>query len=97
MYLQVHANFVLYKVDPEGGGALPTYRQITVVELEQFQVRILGGEVVQKDPNFIANSPDAEIRMHSTLKSALEDAEKEFKVIVDTGEWLPYDPITHAP
>jgi hypothetical protein len=97
MYGQVHANMVLYKVDPQGGDALPVYRQIAVVELKQFQVHIFGGEVVQRDPNFIANCPAAELYLHPTLKSALDDAEKEFKASIDTGEWLPYDPITHTP
>jgi hypothetical protein len=97
MYGQVHANLVLYKVDRARGGALPTYRQIAIVEMEQFQVRIFGGDVVQKDPKFIAETADAEVYFHSTLQAATDDAQKEFKQSVDSGEWLPYDPVAHTP
>lgn len=97
MYGQVHINLVLYKVDRKRGGALPTYRQIAVVEMEQFQVRIFSGDVVQKDPKFIANSANAEVYFHPTLKAAVSDAESEFKQSVDSGEWLPYNPVTHTP
>jgi len=97
MYGQLHTNLVLYKVDHKHGGALPSYLQIAVVELDQFQVRIFRGEVVQKDPKVIASSTDAEVYFHSTLESAMDDAKSEFKQNVDGGEWLPYDPVTHTP
>jgi hypothetical protein len=87
MYGQVHANLVLYKRNPKPGHR---YRQIIVVELEQFQVRVLGGDVVQADPQFSAESQDAEVYFHSSLQSAVDDAEKEFKGSVEAG-WIPYD------
>ncbi len=86
MYGQIHANRVLYKKRPTPGN---TYRQIVVVELEQFQVRILGGEVIQPDPHFDATSEDAEVWFFSDLESALDDADKEFKASVESG-WIPY-------
>jgi hypothetical protein len=67
------------------------YRQIVVVELEQFQVRVFGGDVIQSDPNFSADSQDAEVYFHPSLKSAVDDAEKEFLASVKAG-WVPYDP-----
>jgi len=86
---QVHANHVLYKT----GAAVTEYRQILVVEVPgQFQVRIFGGTVVQLEPKFIAEGHDAEAYSHTTLKSALEDAEKEVWQSVDSGEWRPYHP-----
>jgi len=47
MYGQVHANRVLYKDNPQPGHE---YRQIVVVELEQFQVRVFEGSVIQTGP-----------------------------------------------
>ena len=86
MYGEVHANRVLYRDNPIPGAR---FRQIVVVELEQFQVRILQGAVVQIAPRFTADNPDSELYLHSDLKSALEYAEKEFKASVEAG-WKPY-------
>jgi hypothetical protein len=86
MYGQVYGNRVLYKMNPEPGHR---YRQIVVVELEQFQVRVLGGNVIQPDPHFLADSQDAEVTFHSSLQAAVDDAEKEYKASVESG-WIPY-------
>ena len=88
MYGEIHANHVLYKTNPQPGNR---YRQIVVVELGQFEVRILGGDVIQPDPKFTANSDDAEVYFHSSLVSALADAEKELNASVKSG-WIPYSP-----
>ena len=58
MYSQVHANRVLYRDDPQPG---QEFRQIVVVELEQFEVRIFEGTVIQLDPKFLVENPNAEI------------------------------------
>lgn len=86
MYSEVHANRVLYKAGPAPGNR---YRQIAVIEKNQFEVRIFEGGVVQVDPEFIANSSDAEIYFHPTLRDALADVEKEFADSVAAG-WQPY-------
>jgi hypothetical protein len=86
MYGQVHANRVLYRDDPQPG---EEFRQIVVVELEQFQVRIFEGTVVQLDPKFLVENPDAEYFLHGTLKEALADVEKEVAESVAHG-WKPY-------
>ena len=86
MYGQVHANRVLYREGPQPGNE---FRQIVVVELEQFQVRIFEGAVVQLDPQFLVNNPDAEYYLHNTLQEALADVESEFEQSVENG-WLPY-------
>jgi hypothetical protein len=82
----VHEGFVLYKNNPKPGHR---YRQIVVVEMDQFEVRILGGDVIQPDPHFSADSQDAEVYFHSSLEAALADARKEFDASVKSG-WLPY-------
>jgi hypothetical protein len=86
MYGQVHYNRVLYWGRPRQG---TQFRQIVVVELEQFQVRILDGEVIQTEPQFTANNPDAIYELHPGLQSALADADKEYSASMQAG-WIPY-------
>ena len=88
MYSEVHENRVLYKSTAQPGNL---YRQIVVVEKEQFQVRVFEGEVVQTDPKFIAECSDAEVYFHTTLRAALDDVENEFRKSVAAG-WTPYVP-----
>ncbi len=88
MFSEVHANRVLYDKKPKAGAK---YRQIAVVEKDQFEVRVFEGEVVQTDPKFIAESEIAEITFHPTLKSAVEEAAKEFQDSTAVG-WVPYSP-----
>jgi hypothetical protein len=88
MYREVHANRVLYK--PGTARAGHRYRQIAVVEKEQFEVRIFEGDIVQTAPEFIAQSSDAEVHFHDTLKEALARAEGEFQSSVAEG-WAPVE------
>lgn len=86
MHSEVHKNRVLYKEDPQPGHR---YRQIAVVEKQQFEVRIFEGDVVQTDPQFIAQCPVPEISSHPSLQAALADADNEFRRSVQAG-WVPY-------
>ena len=90
MLAEVHLNRVLYKMQPFAMKA--RYRQIAVVEQEQFQVRIFEGRVVQTNPKFIAEGSNAEVHIHPTLKEALDDAESEFKQSIASEQWEPYNP-----
>ena len=87
---EVHLNRVLWKMPPFAMKAL--YRQIAVVEQEQFQVRIFEGRVVRTNPKLIAEKSNTEVRIHPTLKEALDDAESEFKQSIASEKWEPYDP-----
>ena len=87
---EVHLNRVLWKIPPFAMKAL--YRQIAVVEQEQFQVRIFEGRVVQTSPQVIAERPNAEVHLHPTLKEALEDAESAIKECIASENWEPYNP-----
>jgi cell division protein YceG involved in septum cleavage len=87
---EVHLNRALYKMRPFASKAL--YRQIAVVEQEQFQVRIFEGRVVQTNPKIIAERSAAEVHTHATLKEALDDAEAEYKKCVVSERWEPYSP-----
>ena len=91
MYGELHLNLVAYKKQPSS--SKPVYRQIAVVEAEQFEVRIFSGDVVQQDPKFIAESSDAEVYFHRTLQAAIKDAEAEFQQSISSGEWQAYNPI----
>lgn len=88
MYGEVHKNRVLYKEHAQPGHR---YRQIAVIEKEQFEIRIFEGDVVQNDPQFIAQCSDAEISFHPTLEPALADAEDEFQRSVAAG-WTAFSP-----
>lgn len=87
MYGEVHYNRVLYSGRQPRQGA--RFRQIVVVELEQYQVRVLDGEVIQMEPQFTANNPDALYQLHPDLQSALDDAQRELDSSVRAG-WTPY-------
>ncbi len=86
MYAEVYANYVLYPNRPVPG---QRFRQIVVAELERFEVRIFGGDVVQNNPQFAVNNPDAELYVHEDLKAALEGANREHGPSVQDG-WTPY-------
>jgi len=86
---QVHLNLVAYKKN-QSVGSKAVYRQIAVLELDQFLVKIFLGEVVRTDPKFIAECSDAEVYFHSTLKKAIEDAESEFRQSISSGDWEQY-------
>jgi hypothetical protein len=60
------------------------------VELTQFQVFIVEGDVIQPDPRFAANSDDAEVYAHPNLESAMADAKKEFDTSIQSG-WIRYN------
>jgi hypothetical protein len=92
MYREVHANRVLYKAGTAHAGH--RYRQIAVVEKEQFEVRIFEGDVVQTAPEFIAESSGAEVHLHDTLKETLARAEAEFQSSVAEG-WAPVSATTY--
>jgi hypothetical protein len=87
---EVHLNRVLCKIPPFAMKAL--YRQIAVVEQEQFQVRIFEGRVVQTNPKLIAERSNAEVHLHPTLKEALDDAESQYKQSIASERWEPYNP-----
>jgi hypothetical protein len=89
MYNQVHSNAVLYRPQVQVGSR---YRQIVIVEKENFEVRVFDGDVVQLEPQFLADSTDAVITFHPTLNEAIQDAEKEFRDSASEG-WEPYDPL----
>lgn len=89
MFLEIHRHLVLYKRLPDS----PTcrFRQILVVERDKFEVRVFDGEVFQKIPSIGDDVSGMEIQFHSSLDSAVLDAEKQFTQSVRTG-WRAFDP-----
>jgi hypothetical protein len=86
MYSQLHVNYVFYKDEPRPGNL---YKQIVVVEKEKYELRIFEGEVLEEEPRFDVDNPDAEVYLHDDLKSALADAEKECEHSVEAG-WIQH-------
>ena len=85
----MHLNRVLYKKE----AGVNHYRQIAVVESSStLELRIFGGTVIL-DPKFIPVGTDAEVYFHDTLKTAWDGAEQEFQQSVNSGEWVPYNPV----
>jgi hypothetical protein len=85
----IHASHVLYRERPQPGHR---YRQIAVVEMgDQFQLYIFGGDVIRPDPQFSADSQDAEVHFYSELQPALDDAEAEVRKSLAAG-WSVYGP-----
>jgi hypothetical protein len=81
--------YVLYSTNPQPGHK---FRQITARPSDDgshFEVRIFGGDVIQTDPSFIANNPDAEYYSHTTAESANKDADEERDRSLTEG-WLIY-------
>lgn len=85
MHEEVHLNMVLYRNTSSPGHK---YRQIVIVERDQFLLLILGGDVIQTAP-FNATSSDAEVYFHSTLQSAEKDAKEEYEKSKKAG-WIPF-------
>ena len=86
----MYLNHVLCRMPPFAMKAL--YRQIAVVELEQFEVHIFEGRVVQTNPKSIAERSNAEVHLHPTLKEALDDAESQFRQSIANEKWEAYNP-----
>lgn len=88
MDFQNHYHRVFYK---NGCAVGSPYQQIDIVERDgKFEVRVTSGTVTQYDPleeifrrpvvgsrPFEADNPDAEAYVHTDLKEAIADAEKE--------------------
>ena len=53
------------------------------------ELRIFEGEVLEEEPRFDVDNPDAEVYLHDDLKSALADAEKECEHSVEAG-WIQH-------
>jgi hypothetical protein len=86
MYGKVHQNRVFYRMSPQPGHR---YRQLVIVELESFYLKMFEGESIQTDPKFIAECSDAKIHMQPDLRAAIADLERECRDAIHEG-WLPY-------
>ena len=92
MYSEIHRHLVLCKKLPNSTQS--RFRQIVVVEREQFEVRVLESDVVQLDLRFTDDVAGADVKFHTSLSSAVLNAEDEYKQSVRSG-WRAYNPETH--
>ena len=89
MYAEIHRHLVLYRNSPEC--AQSRFRQIVVVERDQFEVRVVESDTVQLDPKFTDDGSQSEIEFHAGLSQAVLKAEQLYKQSVKNG-WRAYDP-----
>ena len=86
MYNEIHANHVLHKKLPDFGDR---YRQIIVIELTQFQVRIFEGDVILLSSQIVTGVHGSELQFHVDLGSALRQANYELEASLASG-WTLY-------
>jgi hypothetical protein len=72
MTKRVLRNIVLYM---ETESSTRRYKQIGVLEGQNYEVRVFEGEVLQEDPQFLAGCSDAEVSFLPSLRAALQEAE----------------------
>jgi hypothetical protein len=89
---EIHRHLVLYKDLPDS--RLSLFRQIVVVEREQFELRIFESDILRLDREFTDDASGGEIHFHATLRLAVLNAESEYKQSVRKG-WRAYDPAVH--
>jgi len=93
MHSEIHRHLVLYKDLPDSRRS--RFRQIVVVEREQFEVRIFESDILQLDREFTDDTSGAEIHLHAALPFAVLNAESEYKQSVRKG-WRAYYPAVHG-
>lgn len=93
MYAEIHRHLVLCKNLP--GSPPSRFRQIVVVEREQFEVCVFDSDTLQLDLKFTDVALGTDIQFHTTLPLAVLTAECEYKQSVRTG-WRAYDPVHHT-
>jgi len=86
MRSEVHRHYVLYNGVPRVG---TRYKDIAVVEQDQFEVRIFEGDVLQIQPEFTVKVSRSETHSHATLSLAIADAQKECETLEAAG-WVQY-------
>ena len=89
MYAEIHRHFVLFKNSLDSGHC--RFRQIVVVERNQFEVRVFESDIIELDPKFTDDGSGTEVQFLSTLSPAVLIAESEYKQSVRNG-WRAYDP-----
>lgn len=81
MFGETHRHFVLFKARSESGNF--RYKQIVVIEQEQFEVRVFETDSIDLNPSFTDGGLHHEA--YSDLTSAVLGAEKQYEMSVRTG------------
>ena len=81
MFGETHRHFVLFKARSESENF--RYKQIVVIEREQFEVRVFETDSINLNPQFTDDCLQSEA--YSDLTSAVLGAEKQYKMSVRTG------------
>jgi hypothetical protein len=81
MFGETHRHFVLFKA--RSGSENFRYKQIVVIEREQFEVRVFETDRIELNPSFADGGLHHET--YSDVASAVLGAEKQYKMSVRTG------------
>ena len=85
MFGETHRHFVLFKAQSESPNL--RYRQIVVVEREQFEMRVFETDTMELKPRFTDGGLHGEA--YADLTSAVLSAEERYKMSVRTGWRAP--------
>jgi hypothetical protein len=88
MFNEIHRHFVLFKRSPNGSEI--TYRHITLVEREQFEVGVLDCQTMDVNTSVLAKAESAELQLCENLELGILEAEKEYKLSIKSG-WRALD------
>jgi hypothetical protein len=88
MFNEIHRHFVLFKRSPNCSEIV--YRHITLVEREQFEVRVLDSQIMERNSALLAKAESAELQLFGHLELGILAAEKEYKLSIRSG-WRALD------
>ena len=88
MFPEIHRHFVLYK--RSGDGRTIVYRQIILIEWDQFELRVFDCEAMDLDPALHGHGELGEAQLYDDLALAILGAEKEYRLSVTRG-WRALD------
>lgn len=86
MFAEIHRHFLLCKRGVNGGSMV--YRQIILVERDQFELRVFDCETLELDPAVLGDI--GELQLHDHLPLGILGAEKEYRNSVRRG-WRALD------
>jgi hypothetical protein len=88
MFNEIHRHFVLFKRSPNGSEIM--YRHITLVERDQFEVRVFDCQTMELNSVILAKAEPAELQLCGHLELGILGAEKEYKLSIRSG-WRALD------
>lgn len=88
MFPEIHRHFVLCK--RSGDGRAIVYRQIVLIERDQFELRVIDCDAVDLDPTLHEHGEFGEAQLYDDLALGILGAEREYRLSVTRG-WRALD------